>query len=153
MERIILNNNEAPIFTIDKHLEYIDDAKKVKMILSLMEEEANLSEGFSSTKEMRKHLNHNLFTDDCFDDSFNFANNPDEEYLASYMIAIELYMLYKEDKDKALDILKRIILLDDMSEEEYYSNIKKLGIIPNFSLRNYERCLQEESMKLERIKH
>ena len=126
---------------------------QLKMILSLMEEEANLPEGFSSTKEMRRHLNHNLFTDDCFDDSFNFANNPDEEYLASYMIAIELYMLYKEDKDRALDVLKRIILLDDMSEEEYYSNIKKLGIIPNFSLRSFERDLQKESIKLIRVRH
>lgn len=147
------NNNEAPIFTIDKHLEYIDDAKKIKMILSLIEEEEKLSQEFSSTKEMRKHLNHNLFTDKCFDESFNFANNPDEEYLASYMIAIELYMLYKEDKDKALDILKRIILLDEMSEEEYYCNIKKLGIIPNFSLRNFERNLQQESIKLIRVRH
>ena len=119
-----------------------------------MEEEKNLEQKFSSTKEMRKHLNRNLFTDDCFNKSFNSASNPDEEFLSSYIIAIELYMLYKEDKDKALDTLKRIILLNEMpDEEQYYSNIKRLGIIPNLSLRGFEKDLQAESLKLTRFKH
>ena len=148
------NNNDASINKINNHIEFIDDAKKIKMILSLMEEEKNLEQKFSSTKEMRKHLNRNLFTDDCFNKSFNSASNPDEEFLSSYIIAIELYMLYKEDKDKALDTLKRIILLNEMpDEEQYYSNIKRLGIIPNLSLRGFEKDLQAESLKLTRFKH
>ena len=102
---------------------------------------------------MRQQLTKESFSDEIFDDAFLFSGIAHEEYLASYMNAIELYMLYKENKDKALDTLKRIILLDEMNEEEYYSNIKKLGIIPNFSLRSFERDLQEESMKLERVRH
>ena len=69
---------------------------------------------------MRQQLTKESFSDEIFDDAFLFSGIAHEEYLASYMNAIELYMLYKENKDKALDTLKRIILLDEMNEEELF---------------------------------
>ena len=144
---------DASVYKINTHLEYIINAETLNLIIYLIRKEQLLGHEFTSTKEMRKQLKPSPFNNDVFDDAFLLSGIPHEEYLISYMYAIELYMLYKEDKDKALDTLKRIILLDNMSEEEYYSNIKKLGIIPNFSLRNFDRDLEEESIKLERIRH
>ena len=144
---------DASIYKINTHLEYIDNAQVVNLIIYLIKKEQQLGHEYTSTKEMRQQLKKDSFSDEIFDDAFLFSGIAHEEYLASYMYAIELYMLYKENKDKALDLLKRMILLDEMNEEEYYSNIKKLGIIPNFSLRNFERDLQQESIKLERVRH
>ncbi len=144
---------DASIYKINTHLEYIDNAQVVNLIIYLIKKEQQLGHEYTSTKEMRQQLTKDSFSDEIFDDAFLFSGIAHEEYLASYMYAIELYMLYKENKDKALDLLKRMILLDEMNEEEYYSNIKKLGIIPNFSLRSFERDLQQESIKLERVRH
>ena len=146
-------DSDAIIYKINSHLLYKNNAEIIKLIIYLIQKEKELGHEFTTTKEMRQQLDKNLFSEDIFNDAFLYSSYFQEEDLASYMYAIELYMLYKEDKDKTLDTLKRMILLDEMSEEEYYSNIKKLGIIPNFSLRSFERNLQEESMKLERVKH
>lgn len=146
-------DSDAIIYKINSHLLYKNNVEIIKLIIHLIKKEKELGHEFTSTKEMRQQLDKNLFSENVFNDAFLYSGYFQEEDLASYMYAIELYMMYKEDKDKALDALKRMVLLDEMSEEEYYSNIKKLGIIPNFSLRSFERELQEESMKLERVRH
>ena len=64
-----------------------------------------------------------------------------ENYLTSYMFAIELYNLYYEDKEKALDTLKKIILLDNKSAEQTYQDIKKLGLNANQGLKKYQKTL------------
>ena len=64
-----------------------------------------------------------------------------ENYLTSYMFAIELYNLYYEDKEKALDTLKKIILLDNKSAKQTYQNINKLGLKANQGLKKYQKQL------------
>lgn len=60
------------------------------------------------------------------------------------MLAIELYKIYKEDKDKALYILKHIIMLDNTSNEQYYCNIQRLGLVPNLSIDEFQRETEQE---------
>lgn len=73
-------------------------------------------------------------------------------YLTSYMFAISLYQIYKIDKEKALYYLKKIIQLECMEERQYYNNIRKLGIIPNQGLQEYQNQVQEEIQILSRKK-
>ena len=64
------------------------------------------------------------------------------------MYALELYMLYQKDKDLALHYIKQIIMMRGNSEKQYYYNIKRLGIIPNEHLQEFQ-----ENLKRKLIKH
>ena len=50
-------------------------------------------------------------------------------YLISFIFALELYYLYKEDKEKALYNLEKIILLNCNSEEEYYNTVSHESMV------------------------
>lgn len=72
------------------------------------------------------------------------------DYTISYLFAVELYNLYKNDKEKALYILRKIIYLNCKSELEYYNELKRLGLIPNMNMREYHRDINENIRKLEK---
>lgn len=60
-------------------------------------------------------------------------------YSIGYLIAIELFVLYKYDREKALDVLKRLIRLSyRMSSEEYFKNIQSLGLNPCSHIEEYK---------------
>ena len=67
--------------------------------------------------------------------------------LFGYLVAIELYELYKFDREKAIYVLKKLMMLNNLTELEYYKEMKKLGIHPNSHVSDYVSDLQD---KLER---
>ncbi len=118
MLHIVLKNH-ANIF-IDKMdmLEIID--KNIGLteseLIKLLEDE-----GFSF--ECINFLMENTIIEDFF-------------YILSYLIAIEIYFMYYNDKSKALSILEDIIL--NGTDENILSLISKYGIVLNKNVKNYE---------------
>lgn len=69
-------------------------------------------------------------------------------YVISYLIAIELYMIYIHDQDKALDLLYKIIMLKGLDNAGYLLNVRKLGINPGENVKNYYELLLKEEGEL-----
>ena len=72
--------------------------------------------------------------------------------IISYLFSIELYYMYLNDKEKALDTLRQIINNDFNDMEQYYSNIKRLGLIPNQNILRFQNDLKREKETLSRKK-
>lgn len=85
--------------------------------------------------------------DECGFNEYNlaiFARDPlerDYYYQISYLIAIELYNLYQNDKEKALYILKQIIIYG--TDENIFDLLNRFNIVLNKNVHNIERnmCL------------
>lgn len=58
-------------------------------------------------------------------------------YEISFLIALELYYIYHEDKEKALNMLEKIVKCKFDSSMEYEKYIISLGIIPGEHLEEY----------------
>lgn len=66
----------------------------------------------------------------------------------NYMFAIEFYSMYKQDKERALNSLKKFILASCEHEIDYYKELKKLGILPNMNAWDHHLETVELSRKL-----
>ena len=66
----------------------------------------------------------------------------------SYLTAVEVYLIYLQDKKSAFEILKRIIKLNDMSSEDYLKSVNKLGIKIGSNINKYLTILKEEEEQL-----
>lgn len=142
---IILKAND-----FNEHLQRADD---INAVLDLMEAEKYTKNGYINNKILKEIGKRyceleNIETELILDNS----NQSETLYLTAYIIAIELYYLYKIDKDKALNTLRKIIELECNDELQYYQNIRGLGIIPNMHLRSFEHDLQQEARTLKKSK-
>lgn len=63
-------------------------------------------------------------------------------YSIGYLFAVELYELYKFDKEKALHVLKKFIRLNSMQPDGYYRETKRLGLYPNAHMKDYKEDLE-----------
>lgn len=60
-------------------------------------------------------------------------------YVFAYLIAIELFMLYKKDPDLALHKLKCLMRIDlRLPRDKYFEEIEKLGIHPTESIPDFK---------------
>ena len=99
-----------------------------------------------TNEEFRKICNEELhFTNDYLDNIMKQNTLEILKYLTSYLFAIELYELYKKDKEKALHILEKIMLMKNNSTLKYYNNIKELGLNPNSHTTNFLMDLDNKS--------
>lgn len=149
----LFKDDFSTIFKAEKLYEYCDNASKLSIIIGAIEDEPKAKEGYVSNKQLKHTLQKEFAViPDEVDFIIDEQNKYSPIYLTSYMFALELYRLYKEDKEKALYYLKKIILLEDMSEYEYYCNIKRFGIIPNLSLQSHYKEIKRDALKLTRKK-
>lgn len=73
------------------------------------------------------------------------------KYIISYLVAIELYIRYYQDKDTTLDTLWKILATKSLKPEEYISFLKSLNIIPGENLVIYrDEMLKKEEREDER---
>ncbi len=114
-----------------------------------------LGKDFDTNKELKTVAKEKLdINSQELENLLHFLDIYPEIYMIGYQIAIELYMLYQQDKQAALDMLRRIISMRKMSDKQYYNNIGKLGIIPNASLNEFidklkekeKNCLEKEML-------
>ena len=64
-------------------------------------------------------------------------------YVVSYMVAIELYYKYKENKEEAIALLDEIIMMNCERAREYLEGINKLGINIGEHVNEYRSMLVE----------
>lgn len=65
-------------------------------------------------------------------------------YIISYLTAVELYLIYRVDKDKALDMLYKIMMLKDLNNSQYLDEVRKIGIDPGHNIKIYYEILKKE---------
>jgi len=147
----IFHNGQAILDRVSEHSRYAAIADELKSKIQLIEYEKTLKRNFKNNKELRcaGEVHCKLLPKEL-DDILTFPVLTSQEYLVSYMFALELYQMFTEDKDKALYYLNKIILLDCRSEEEYYNNIKKFGFIPNLHSQEMHEKFINEGIKLTR---
>lgn len=71
------------------------------------------------------------------------------KYLISYLVAIELYEVYQNDKDLALNMLKKIVM--QKKDEDDYEKITNL-VTPTSSLESYQKRLMRKKNLLNKAK-
>ena len=64
-------------------------------------------------------------------------------YPIGTLTAIELYLIYEKDPEKGLDLYKKIMNLKAQDNQDYYEQIKKMGISPSENIDIYERKLMK----------
>lgn len=69
-------------------------------------------------------------------------------YIISYLTAIELYLVYQDSHDKALDLLLQIIKKEERSNKEYLEFIKSLELEPGSHFDNYIEILMNKAKEL-----
>ena len=141
--------NDVNLLKIDSYNRYAYTSKNLKHFLNLARLEFDNSTNiiFSNNKQLKSCAsNHGL--NPLAIEEFIETGNLFSRYLTSFMFALELYYKYLEDPERALDTLKKIINLNCQVEEDYYHNIKKLGLIPNQSLYIYQSELNDKNKTL-----
>ena len=81
------------------------------------------------------------------DEINDIISSPLSNYLnygLSYLIAIELYYIYKRCDYKALDILEEIIRIDSEEEDIILKYLQDLSITPG---NNFQRFNKEHTLK------
>lgn len=143
----ITNNKGIPILRYNDLVKRFLESNDICDLISLISAEKEQKTPFTSNK-MLKDVALNKCNIDPDDVSLLLYENSDDltsdNYLLGYLLAVELYKIYKDDKDKALHLLKKIILLDNNSNEQYYSNIKRLGLVPNLSVHQFQNDTKNE---------
>ena len=147
--RNLFKNNEADKANLITHLEYCNQVIYSSIIYTLTDYEKTNNTQLQSNKQM-KELIKNTFgiKENIFEEIFQTSDTEIIiKYIISYMFAIELYLLYLNDKDKSLYILKKIIQVKGLSKEEYYKYIKSLGLFPSTSIHEYEEIIKSRTLK------
>lgn len=65
-------------------------------------------------------------------------------YIISYLVAVELYMIFINDQNRALDLLYKIVMLKDLDNNIYLRCVRKLGIEPGRNIKEYYNLLLKE---------
>ena len=147
--RNLFKNNEADKANLITHLEYCNQVIYSSIIYTLTDYEKTNNTQLQSNKQM-KELIKNTFgiKENIFEEIFQTGDTEIiTKYIISYMFDIELYLLYLNDKDKSLYILKKIIQVKGLSKEEYYKYIKSLGLFPSTSIHEYEEIIKSRTLK------
>ncbi len=74
-------------------------------------------------------------------DVMNTYMRDNMHYIISYLTAIELYLIYKNNPDMALDLLFKVIEYDTCNNKEYLDYVKSLGIEPGKNIDVYIEML------------
>ena len=69
-------------------------------------------------------------------------------YIISYLTAIELYLIYQDKPDKALELLFNIITVRMNDSKSYLDYVRSLGIEPGKNFDSYIRILFEKAKEL-----
>lgn len=151
---ILFKNGEPTLNKFSRHDTMCWTADELAIKIRLMEYERKLKHNFTTNKALKTGAKiacgvHPEEIEDILQDTKSIGN---EIYLTSYMLALELYKIFREDKEKALYYLRKFILMECYTEEEYYSNIKRFGLVPNLSTREMHQEFQNEAMRLTRKK-
>ena len=101
---------------------------------------------FDTDEDVIKFLDSNFYDEDLINFSkYNLIKN-NMNYVFSFIVAVELYMLYLTNSDEALSKLVRIMKVANLSPKEYYDFIIELGITPLEHMGDYLDSIKGKQM-------
>ena len=81
-----------------------------------------------------------LVLHDCISEIFKYVN--------SYLAAVELYMIYLNNKEQAFDIIKKMAMVDTSDPRKYLEFLESIGIVPGANIGKYAQMLKENEKTL-----
>ena len=106
-------------------------------MISLIKIEQDLKSDFADETELRNFASLKLYlNENKLEHALENASYI-KRYFTCRIFALELFMIYIQNKDVALDILSKIINLRYTDDLQYYNNLIKLGLIPSRSLKDF----------------
>ena len=131
----------ADNYTIDSFNEYVYAAKIASAKMSMLCE-ADVDD-ISYKPSIVNFLEKEGYEPEVIKDILYCSLEENFKYGIAYMIAIELYYKYKNNKEEAIGVLNAIINLKDKSEKEYLDALSDLGIKLGQHLDEYEALVNE----------
>jgi len=87
-------------------------------------------------------VNYDTILEGNLDKLFSLELHTYTPYAIGYILAIELFFVYRKDKELGLLLLEEYMKMDlRTSKEKYYENILAFGITPNKNLENYKKLI------------
>ena len=137
----VFKDHKMDALKVALHKKFCDDAHNMSRLMSLYELESELG-CFTCNRDLRRKA-----TECGITDLDNVLDDTPIIPTLDYMFAIEFYYLYKVDKDKALNTLKKFIMMDYDDDVRYCKELNNLGLFPNANSRE----LHKERVMLSRI--
>ena len=99
---------------------------------------------FENENDVLDYLKNNFYDEVLIAFSADNPLSGNMHYVFSYIVAVELYMLYLKDPIDALNKLTRIMKINNLNAKQYYEFIEDLGIVPNLSMGEYLDSLKRK---------
>lgn len=145
----VFRNGEAALSMASRHEIHCCTADLLTTKFDLVKaEEFFYKDGYKSNKMLKESAKKYCKLSSEEVDDIIQQGSLSYDYSISYIFAVELYKMYKEDREKALNYLRKIVLLDCKSELEFYNTIKRFGIIPNLHMREFNREVNNSVLAL-----
>jgi len=139
------------ILNMDRIKNFYYISKDINNIINLINAEKKQNQDFNKNKILKEiALKECDINNNELEDLLKYPDLYSTIYLISYIFAIELYYIYLEDKELALHILKKIILINENNDEKIFKDIKKLGLIPNKNFAKYQKECKQKYNELSR---
>ena len=139
----VFKDHKMDALKVALHKKFCDDAHNMSHLMSLYEVESELG-CFKCNRDLRRRATECGITnlDSVLDDT------PIVPTL-DYIFAIEFYYLYKGNREKALNTLKKFIMMEYEDDVRYTRELGNLGLFPNANSRELhkERVMLSRTLK------
>mgnify|MGYP003311444931 CR=1 FL=1 len=145
-----VSKDQALVADIDRFYDFVYYAVVIQTKLNMHNNFNNLRK--ATEQEMLAYITDvsRLKDEDSINEVLHTPMSDIYYYVTSYLIAIELYMLYQEDSDKALKALYEIITMRSDSNQETLDMLKsKYGIVVGGRVHEYYLSLIEKVKEVE----
>lgn len=148
-----INKEQTLVADIDRFYDYVYFAVVIQTKLNMHNDFNNLRK--ATEEEMLKYIKEEarLKDKDSIKDILHTPMNDIYHYVTSYLVALELYWLYKSNPRKALDILYELITMDSNGNQDVINMLSnKHGIKLGEHARDYYLSLVERVIEVENDK-
>ncbi len=133
-----VDKEQSLVADIDRFYDFVYYAVVIQTKLKLHNDFNNLRKATEDEMLDYIHNKARLQDEDSIDEILHTPISDIYHYVTSYLMAIELYMLYKNDPDKALKALYELITFDSESNQNTMDMLKdKYGIVVGEHVHDY----------------
>lgn len=133
-----VDKEQSLVADIDRFYDFVYYAVVIQTKLNMHNDFNNLRKATEDQMLDYIHNKARLQDEDSIDEILHTPISEIYHYVTSYLMAIELYMLYKNDPNKALSALHDLITFDSNSNQETMDMLKdKYGIVVSEHVHEY----------------
>ncbi len=142
--------SKASIITSYSNLdEHLRSSKSIANEFILLE--AIKIEDFENKNKLRMNINDlvSKLTQSDINNIVNIYPSRDYIYVFAFLVASNLFMIYKKDLDKALYLVKKIINLScNITSEEYFNKLKEMNLLNSCRTKEYKELIHKRCRTL-----